>query len=61
MINEIKKNGKVLNFLSKNKPETKKNTRGRAIKKPSPNPREIAYKNFPLFWFLGANDIENNY
>jgi hypothetical protein len=35
IINKIEKKGNLLNFLSKNKPKTKKETKGRAIKKPS--------------------------
>jgi len=42
IINEIKKIGKVLNFLSKKTPKSKKITKGMAIRKPSSNPRERA-------------------
>jgi len=44
IIAKIKKIGKVLNFLSKNRPKIKKKTIGRAIKKPTP-PRIRAWIN----------------
>lgn len=42
IIAEIRKIGKIWNLLSKNIPKIKKKTNGRATKKPSSNPKEIA-------------------
>ena len=42
IIDKIKKAGKVLNFLSKNRPKIKNEIIGKAIKKPTSPPRKRA-------------------